>query len=342
MGPSGPATRSSGSGHDVLVTDPAAGSATPGRPEILLANADFVTDRLAVGGDLSPTFTRARAQLDELVAAGVTHIVDLREEWSDEALVQLWAPGVRYLQHRVADAGQRIGHEWFSDLVAWVQAALCDPAAKVLVHCHMGVNRAPSAMLAVLLAEGVGLRPALDAIRSARPVAVIDYASSALDWHLARTGADVRQRRNARRTLARWRRANHLDVQQVIRAIRDTEHPGCRWLVHLGPDDPAALAAVIAGAGDVAVGLAMDTAPAELGQLDEVLLLTADGLVGRALVVGPVEVAEPHALLLPVLVTNLFDPVPLTLPAAVAAWLADGENPRLLTKAEHRELAVRD
>ena len=316
--------------------------ADPRLPQLSLANADFVTDRLAVGGDLSPNFVRARAQLDELLAAGITHIVDLREEWSDEGLVETWAPQVRYLQHRVADAGQKIGPDWFAGLVAWVDEALADSSAKVLVHCHMGVNRAPSAMLALLLAQGLGLRPALDAIRQARPVAVIDYAGSALDWYLASTGADARQRRNARRSLSRWRRANHLDVYQVIRAIRDTEHPGNRWLVHLGPDDPAALAAVINDAGEVAVGLSMGTSPEELSQLDEVLFLTTDGLVGRALVVGPIQPAEPHDLLLPVLVTNLFDAVPLDLPEGVVGWLAEGTNPRLLRPEEYRELAVRD
>jgi len=307
-----------------------------------VANADFVTDRLAVGGDLSPNFRQARAQLDELLAAGITHIVDLREEWSDEGLVRTWAPQVRYLQHRVADAGQKIGPDWFAGLVEWVDEALADDSAKVLVHCHMGVNRAPSAMLALLLAQGMGLRPALDAIRTVRPVAVIDYARSALDWYLDSTGADSRQRRNARRTLARWRQANHLDVYQVIRAIRDTEHPGNRWLVHLGPDDPRALAAVVDGSADVAVGLAMDSAPDELSQLDEVLFLTADGLVGRALVVGPIQPAEPHALLLPVLVTNLFDAVPVTLPDAVSDWLVEGTNPRLLVPDEYAGLAIRD
>ncbi len=320
---------------------PAAGD-TPALPVLSLANANFVTDRLAVGGDLSPNFARARRQLDELVSAGITHIVDLREEWSDETLVATWAPQVRYLQHRVADAGQRIGPEWFTELSSWVSEALEDPAAKVLVHCHMGVNRAPSAMLALLLAQGRGLRPSLDLIRRARPVAVIDYAGSALEWHLARTGADARARRNARRTLARWRTANHLDVVQVIRAIRSTEQPGNRWLVRLGPQDPDALAAVLAEAGDVAVGLSMDLDPDELSQLDEVLLLTADGLVGRSLVVGPIQAAEPHALLLPVLVTNLFDAVPLSLPGPVVDWLeATGPNPRLLGEEEGGLLTLR-
>ncbi|MGC3995245.1 MAG: dual specificity protein phosphatase [Propionicimonas sp.] len=321
-------------------TEPAPGSSAS--PTVFaLANANFVTDRLAVGGDLSPRFALARQQLDELVTAGITHIVDLREEWSDETLVENWAPQVRYLQHRVADAGQQIDGPWFADLVAWVDAALADPAAKVLVHCHMGVNRAPSAMLAILLAQGTGLRPALDAIRASRPVAVIDYASSALGWYLESTDADARTRRNARRTLARWRRANQLDVGKVIRSIRDTEHPPNRWLVHLGPDDPHALAGVLDEAGDVAVGLSMHTCPEQLSQLDEVVFLTDDGLVGRALVVGPMQPAEPHALLLPVVVTNLFDPVPLNLPPAVEEWLADGTNPRLLEPTEYGRLTVR-
>jgi protein-tyrosine phosphatase len=311
-------------------------------PVLKLANINFVTERLAVGGDLSPNFAHAHRQLDELLEAGITHIVDLREEWSDESLVHTWAPQVHYLQHRVADAGQQIGPQWFAELAAWVADALQDPDAKVLVHCHMGVNRAPSAMLALLLAEGRGLRPSLDAIRRARPVAVIDYAGSALDWYLATTGADAQARRNARRTLARWRTANHLDVAQVIRAIRDTEHPGNRWLVRLGPEDPDALAAVLAEAGDVAVGLSMDLDPDELSQLDEVLLVTPEGLVGRSLVVGPIQPAEPHALLLPVLVTNLFEAVPLALPGPVADWLGrTGPNPRLLAADEGRALALR-
>ncbi len=316
----------------------ASGTDLPGNPpgEFSLANADFVTERLAVGGDLSPNFGLARRQLDELLAAGITHIADLREEWSDESLVKTWAPQVNYLQHRVADAGQVIGGDWFSGLADWVDAALADPKAKVLVHCHMGVNRAPSAVLALLLDSGMGLRAALDAIRKARPVAVIDYAGSALEWHLASTGADQRVRRNARRTLARWRKANHLDAGAVIRAIRDTEHPGSRWFVRLGPDDPAVLAGILAARGDVAVGLSVDESPDELSQLDEVLFLTGAGLVGRALVVGPIQPAEPHALLLPVLVTDMFPAVPIVLPAAVEAWLAEaGPNPRLLTDEEY-------
>ncbi|HSK34698.1 MAG TPA: dual specificity protein phosphatase [Propionicimonas sp.] len=321
------------------MVDPESGQPAGSRQGLVVANAAFVTERVAVGGDLSPNFGLARRQLDELVAAGITHIADLREEWSDETLVKTWAPQVRYLHHRVADAGQAIGGAWFDELADWVDAALAEPGSKVLVHCHMGVNRAPSAVLALLLHGGMGLRPALDAIRSARPVAVIDYARSALDWQLERTAADARVRRNARRALDRWRRSNHLDAGAVIRAIRDTEHPGNRWFVRLGPADPDALADVLESDGNVAVGLAVDLDPDVLGQLDEVLFLTGAGLVGRALVVGPTQSAEPHSLLLPVLVTDLFPPVPVQLDAEVEQWLAQaGPNPKLLSPGAFQRL----
>ena len=321
------------------MVDPVPGQPTGPRQGLVVANAAFVTERLAVGGDLSVNFELARRQLDELVAAGITHIADLREEWSDETLVKTWAPQVHYLHHRVADAGQAIGGAWFDELAEWVDAALAESGSKVLVHCHMGVNRAPSAVLALLLHRGMGLRPALDAIRSARPVAVIDYARSALDWQLDRTAADARVRRNARRTLDRWRKANHLDAMAVIRAIRDTEHPGNRWFVRLGPADPDALVAVLETDGNIAVGLAVDLDPEALGQLDEVLFLTGAGLVGRALVVGPTQPAEPHSLLLPVLVTDLFPPIPVQLDAEVEQWLAEaGPNPKLMAPGAFRRL----
>lgn len=299
--------------------------------------------RLAVGGDLSPNFRRARAQLDELVAAGITHIADLRSEWTDESLVAEWAPQLHYLHHPVDDAGQVISPDWFAELADWVNAALADPSAKVLVHCHMGVNRAPSAALAVLLSQGVELRPALDAIREARPVAVIDYARDALDWHLSATGADAKSRRNARRRLGRWKGSNQLDAIDVIRAIRDTETPGNRWWLRLSDDDLDVLARIVETAADVAVGLVVESEPPQLGQFDDIFLVTLRGLVGRALVVGPPRGDEDGHLVLPVLVQNLFPPVALSLPRKVNTWLkGSGPNLRLLPAPEYRALTLAD
>lgn len=312
-------------------------------PALEHANADFVTDRLALGGDLSSMFAAARTQLDELVAAGITHIVDLRSEWSDELLVRGWAPGVRYWHYGIPDAGQEIDPEWFEILTGWVREALADPDAKVLLHCHMGVNRAPSATLAVLLDQGLGVRESLEAIRAARPIAVIDYADSVLAWHLGRCGADSRARRNARRVLARWRASHGLNPEDVIRQLRSQERPATRWAVRLGPDDPDTLAGVLSESGEVAVGLTIDHEPAELSQLDEVIFLTGQGLNGRALVVGPVDRVESGALLMPVMITDLFaDAMDVRVPDRVAEWLAaSGPNPLALSRIEYHTLTTR-
>ena len=84
--------------------------------------------------------------------------------------------------------------EWFEDLTAWAVDALDDPDARLLVHCHMGVNRGPSAAFAILLALGWDPFDALDAIRDARPIAYIAYAEDVLAWHHDRHGATDEQR----------------------------------------------------------------------------------------------------------------------------------------------------
>ncbi len=327
--------------HGGVPGDPQTATAT--LPELTAANAVFVTERIAVGGDLSPHFATARTQLDELIAAGITHIVDLRSEWSDEVLVQTWAPQVTYLHHDVDDAGQVIPAEWFTSLIEWVDGVLAaDPDHKVLVHCHMGVNRAPSAVLAILIHRGFGLRDALDRIRTARPIAVIDYAGDALTWYLQRTGADPKTRANLRRVLVRWRQSHDLDAVEVIRAIRSQTSPNSRWAVRLGPDDPETLGKVLAEAGEVAVGLTVDLEPPELGQLDEVLFLTSAGLTGRALVVGPAQQVESGDWMLPVMITELFQPVPMNWPPTVADWLDErGPNPLLISRDDYRAMTSR-
>lgn len=185
------------------------------------ANADFVTPNLMVGGDLDSLDEGLRLdQLDELVKTGVTHIVDVRLEWSDEDLVAEVAPHVKYLYHGVDDAGQTIPDNWFETGVGFVLDALCDSDAIVLAHCHMGINRGPSLGYAVLLAQGWDPVEALDVIRTARPVAFVAYAEDALAWHHRRTGVPWPQRRADRHGVAEWRRANEADIATVIRGIR--------------------------------------------------------------------------------------------------------------------------
>jgi hypothetical protein len=318
-------------------------------PALEVANAQFVTPRLAFGGDLAPEFGTARRQLDDLVAAGVTHIVDLRDEWSDESLVTGWAPGIAYLHHRVEDAGQRIPAEWFEGLLEWVEAAWQEPGSKVLVHCHMGVNRAPSAAFALLLAQGWPVRDALAALRRARPVAIIDYAADALDWHLARTGAGRYARAGARRSLTMWRRAHQLDTREVIRRIREVEAEPATWCISLDPSGVTELATVVGGRRTPAVAFGVESQPDSLAMRDRMLLWAlgpGGGIVGSGLVIGPPQpdgrggAALPVALLAfsdePLLPAELLS---LVLPAGVPLPGA-GENPERLTGAQLAAISI--
>jgi hypothetical protein len=83
-------------------------------PRLDVANATFITSQLLLGGDLEVfDHELATAQLRELVAVGVTDIVDLRLEWSDAAWVADQMPQLRYQHLGVDDAGQRMPDAWF-------------------------------------------------------------------------------------------------------------------------------------------------------------------------------------------------------------------------------------
>lgn len=188
-----------------------------------VANADFVTGQLAVGGDLDlRDDAGAIAQVLDLWDAGITHVLDVRLECSDE-LVWGDVPDVEYRWDGIDDAGQRVPAAWFDRIVDWALGVLEDPTAKLLTHCHMGVNRGPSAGYAVLLGQGWDPVEALDAIRTARPIAYVAYAKDALRWHHRRTGATAEQRHRDLSAVADWRRTHHLDLAGVIRQVRIKE-----------------------------------------------------------------------------------------------------------------------
>ena len=186
-----------------------------------IANAHFVTDFLAVGGDLAYDPETAAAQAIDLVTHGVTHVLDVRHEADDEAFWQL-IPEVTYRWDGIDDAGQRLPLEWFDRIVGWATAAIAADGV-VLTHCHMGINRGPSAGYAVLLGLGWDPVEALAAIRSARPIAHIWYAEDALAWHFDRTAASAPERRDTLARVSRWRDQNPLDVVRIIRGIRAQE-----------------------------------------------------------------------------------------------------------------------
>ena len=97
-----------------------------------------------------------------------------------------------------------------------------DVNRKVIVHCHMGVNRGPSLAFAAMLALGHEPTEALAAIRAQRPIAAVLYAEDALRWWHARNGVGLttQQKAEQRDSIRKWMSDNPVDVAWVINRIR--------------------------------------------------------------------------------------------------------------------------
>ena len=188
-----------------------------------MPNFDFITPQMATGGDLPPHDEHALEALLEWRHLGITHILDNRLEWSDEEFVAQQAADIVYLHNGVDDAGQAMPDSWFDRGVAFITAAIQDPANKVHIHCHMGINRGPSLAYAALLALRWDPIDAIAAVRTARPIAGVGYAEDALDWHHRRLDTEPAARAQERARLAQWRREHPLDVVRIIRGIRAAE-----------------------------------------------------------------------------------------------------------------------
>ena len=185
-------------------------------------NITQITTRLWTGGDLPEDCDAAASALDGWRCQGIRHIIDNRMEWCDEEFVADLAPEIRYLHAGVDDAGQRMPDRWFNSVIEFAGESR-SLGGGLLVHCHMGINRGPSAAYAVLLHEGWDPIEAIDLIRSARPIAAVGYAEDALDWWQRRNGIDHGERRSERARLARWRACNPHDTIRIIREIRARE-----------------------------------------------------------------------------------------------------------------------
>jgi hypothetical protein len=99
----------------------------------------------------------------------VINLSEERPDHADDAQIEVvWIPAV--------DDGSRRTEGWFEDI--------CEAAhgRNVLLQCHLGVARAPSAAYAVLLSRGLDECSALELVMRQRPVATATYASEAYEW----------------------------------------------------------------------------------------------------------------------------------------------------------------
>jgi protein-tyrosine phosphatase len=144
-----------------------------------------VTERLFVGAQIN-----TQSDVDELVAAGVTHLIDAEIEHND-ATIQLIRPmPFNYLWNPTADDGQPKPQQWFQKALDAAMPAMSQPGKIVLTHCAAGVNRGPSLAFAILRAQGLNHDQAIVLLNSARPVTIpgvryagdADKALAALGW----------------------------------------------------------------------------------------------------------------------------------------------------------------
>jgi len=155
----------------------------------------------------------------EWVAAGITDIVDARSEADDSEFVAQFSPGVRYHQFPTDDDGRQRPDEWFDAGTAVLREIFDETDRVALVHCAMGVNRGPSMAFAALLSIGWDPVVALDAIRGARPVAVVFYAEDAVRWAYRGDRARVAESVAA---VHEWFSRNIADAEWIIERIGPT------------------------------------------------------------------------------------------------------------------------
>lgn len=121
----------------------------------------WVTERIATGGGIS-----SKADVDTLVAAGVTHIVDMREEFDDDTLNDNRV-AVSWIPQQDDGTPRNPVQVWQG--IQFVLVALSAKGHKCFIHCAAGVNRGPLETYAVLRAIGIPQQEAIDRIRTARP-----------------------------------------------------------------------------------------------------------------------------------------------------------------------------
>lgn len=118
-------------------------------------NMSWVNDHLAVGGRVRP---------EDIVAlgrVGVTHIVDTRAEYADDADA-LGREGIELLYLPTPDT-YPLSVEQLMQGAAWVQGKIQEDG-RVLIHCEHGVGRSVLLTCAVLVHGGMHARDALELV----------------------------------------------------------------------------------------------------------------------------------------------------------------------------------
>ncbi len=158
---------------------------------------DDVNDWLSVGGDIDLAKDLTGLPYAETIAQlrshGVTHVLDVRSEWNDRLdWAKAGLPNENYCHAPIIDSHRHTpAEEWYRTVVDFVERFWLESAEgdRLLVHCHMGINRGPSAAMLALLTVNPEMHPfdAFLQIRETRPAAGLVYAEAVGIWHLFET-----------------------------------------------------------------------------------------------------------------------------------------------------------
>ena len=192
----------------------------PKNPHAMWRELCWVDHTLAVSGDLPSNREQALEQLRMWEASGITDVFDMREERDDSDFIH---ENSRIECHwfGVDDNGGVRDDQWFKAIRDRAhELFICsNTPRRILVHCHMGVNRGPSALFAIMLTLGWDALEALRRIRDVRPIAGIIYAPDAMGWWARELQYDDEAVEEKVNEVDAWLGRNELDLAYVIRSI---------------------------------------------------------------------------------------------------------------------------
>jgi hypothetical protein len=128
----------------------------------LRTDVTWITDRIAVGGGIWNDRNMA-----ELAASGVSHVINMQNEFDDAPLVGHY--GIHVLSNPTCDDLHIKPFELFERGVSFALQALKESGSKIYIHCASGVHRAPMMAVAVLCAQGWSVENAKALLKCRRP-----------------------------------------------------------------------------------------------------------------------------------------------------------------------------
>lgn len=128
---------------------------------------DWITPRIALGSAIE-----SRHDAQELVAQGITHVVNMCHGWPDDPYFRDH-PHVVLAYFGIFDGHNEdgAGHRAIRQAIRFVEGALAAADHhKVYLHCAAGISRSAAVMMGYLMkTEGMTMGEALRHVRAMRP-----------------------------------------------------------------------------------------------------------------------------------------------------------------------------